>query len=142
MKKIFVTLTFGLFLSFVGYGQKIAASKVPAAVKASFNSAYPGITAKWEKEGSNYEVNFRKGGRAMSAVIEPSGSITETETTIGISELPSKVAAYITGHYPGKQIKEASKIIKADRSVNYEAEVNGKDVIFDANGKFIREAKD
>ena len=42
----------------------------------------------------------------------------------------------------GKNIKEGAKITKADGTVNYEAEVNGTDVIFDASGKFIKEAKD
>jgi hypothetical protein len=32
--------------------------------------------------------------------------------------------------------------VKANGEVNYEAEVPHKDVIFDANGKFIKEAKD
>jgi hypothetical protein len=142
MKKISMTIALGFSLAVVAYGQKISASKVPAAVKASFSKAYPGVAAKWEKEDGNYEVNFKSGGQSMSAVIEPNGSIIETETDIRIADLPTKVTAYITEHYPGKQIKEASKIIKADRSVNYEAAVNGKDVIFDANGKFIKEAKD
>lgn len=78
----------------------------------------------------------------MSAIIQPNGSIIETETDIKITDLPAKAASYVQEHYPGKPVKEASKIINADRSVNYEARVSGKDVIFDINGKFIKEAKD
>jgi len=137
-----MTLMLGFCLAIVTYGQKINASKVPATVKASFNSAYPGVMAKWEKEDGNYEVNFKKDGIAMSVVIQPNGSIIETESDTRITDLPAAIASYVGKHYPGKQIKEASKIINADRSVNYEARVNGKDLIFDANGKFIKEAKD
>lgn len=44
--------------------------------------------------------------------------------------------------YKGKTIKEGAKITTADGTVNYEAEVDGKDVIFDTNGKFLKEVKD
>ena len=124
------------------WAQKINALRVPEKVKTSFTKEYPGVAGKWEKEAGKYEVNFKKNGHTMSMTIEPNGSIVETETDILISELPAPAATYIKGHYPGKQIKEASRIINADRSVNYEARVNGKDLIFDTNGKFIKEAKD
>ena len=42
--------------------QKIAASKVPAAVKASFTKQYPGTTAKWEKEDGGFEAGFFETG--------------------------------------------------------------------------------
>jgi hypothetical protein len=45
-------------------------------------------------------------------------------------------------NYPGTKVEEAAKIVKANGDINYEAEVHHKDVIFDANGKFIKEAKD
>lgn len=142
MKKLLMMLVLGTSVAFVACGQKLAASKVPAAVKESFAKEYPGITPKWEKENGNYEVNFKKSGNSMSLLIAPNGSILETEIDIRIADLPPTVLAYIKEYYPGKTIKEAAKLTKADRSVNYEAEVNGKDVIFDANGKFIKEAKD
>ena len=142
MKKLMMMTVLGASLAFVACGQKLDASKVPAVVKASFAKEYPGISPKWEKENGNYEVNFKKDGNTMSLLIQPNGSIVETEMDIKIGDLPATVLAYVKEHYPGKNIKEAAKITKADRSVNYEAEVNGKDVIFDANGKFIKEAKD
>ena len=142
MKKLFIMTTMAASLVFAACGQKLDASKVPAPVKASFAKEYPGTTAKWEKEKGNYEVNFKKDGSDMSLLIQPNGSIVETETDIKITDLPATVLVYVKEHYPGKNIKEAAKITKADRSVNYEAEINGKDVIFDANGKFIKEAKD
>ncbi len=122
--------------------QKLDVAKVPSAVKTSFEKKYPGVAAKWEKENGNYEVNFKQEGTTMSVLIDPKGTIVETETDIKITELPVAVLSYIKEHYKGKTIKEGAKITKADGTVNYEAEVAGTDVIFDANGKFIREAKD
>lgn len=78
----------------------------------------------------------------MSAVIDKNGTIVETEADISITDLPKTVRDYMNKHYAGTKVKEAAKIVKANGEVNYEAEVNRKDVIFDANGKFIKEAKD
>ena len=78
----------------------------------------------------------------MSALIETNGNIVETETDIKTTDLLPDVLVYIKNHYPGKNIKEASKLVKADGSINFEAEVNGKNAIFDASGKFIKEAKE
>ena len=122
--------------------QKLDVAKVPAAVKNSFEKKYPGTAAKWEKEDGNYEVNFKQNGNNMSELISSDGTIMETEMDIKITELPSAILNYVKEHYKGKTIKEGAKITKADGTVNYEAEVAGKDVIFDADGKFIKELKD
>ena len=122
--------------------QKMDVAKVPAAVKNSFEKKYPGTAAKWEKEDGNYEVNFKQNGNSMSELISTDGTIMETEMDIKITELPPTAVNYVKEHYKGKTIKEASKITKGDGTVNYEAAVAGKDVIFDANGKFIKESKD
>ena len=129
-------------IGFAACAQKLDASKVPASVKAAFAKQYPGVTAKWEKEDGNYEVNFKQNGNTMSVLYEANGTMKESEMDIKVSDLPATVQAYVKEHYKGKVVKEAAKITKANGTVNYEAEVNGKDVIFDANGKFIKEAKD
>jgi len=122
--------------------QKLDASKVPAPVKATFAKQYPGVTPKWEMEDGKYEASFKKGTDAVSAMYEANGTFTESEVDIKVAALPAAVLAYVKEHYKGKTIKEGAKITKADGTVNYEAEVNGKDVIFDMNGKFLKEMKD
>lgn len=132
----------GVSIAFSACAQKLAASKVPAAVKASYSKQFPGTEATWEKEGDKYEAGFKKDGSTMSALFEANGTMTESEMGIKVADLPATVLAYVKEHYKGKNIKESAKITKADGTVNYEAEVNGTDVIFDASGKFIKEAKD
>lgn len=132
----------GFLFTFTACGQKTDASKVPAAVKASFAKKFPGVTVRWEKENNQYEAGFKQNGKTMSALFETNGTLTETEMDIKASSLPAAVLSYIKEHYNGKVIKEAAKITKADGTVNYEAEVSGKDVIFDSNGKFLKEVKD
>lgn len=129
-------------LMFAANAQKLDASKVPTNVKASFAKQYPGAVAKWEKEAGKYEVNFKQNGNTMSALYESNGSLAETEMDIRVADLPATVQAYVKEHYKGKSVKEAAKITKADGTINYEAEVNGKDVIFDGAGKFLKEVKD
>jgi hypothetical protein len=142
MKKLLVFLAIGASCSIAATAQQLKESEVPSAAKSAFQKQYPNTTAKWEKEKGNYEVNFKKEGKSMSAVINEAGTITETETDIAVNALPQAVQSYLKTHYKGAKIKEAAKIEKANGEVNYEAEVNGKDVMFDSNGKFIEEAKD
>jgi Putative beta-lactamase-inhibitor-like, PepSY-like len=141
MKNLFFILTMAL-CSLIAGGQKLKESQVPAAVKSAFTAKYPATTGKWEKEDDNYEVNFSGQGKAMSAVIDKTGTILETETAITVRELPASAAAYVKQHYNAAKIKEASKIVKANGETIYEALVNGKDILFDMNGIFLREDKD
>lgn len=122
--------------------QKLNESQIPAAVKSAFEKKYPGLKASWDKEDANYEANFKDNGKTMSAVIDKNGTIVETETDIPVTDLPKAVQDYVKKNYPGAKIGEAARIAKSNGDVNYEAEVNGKDVVFDVNGKFIKETKD
>ena len=142
MKKNLLS-TFVVFLfTITVYSQKLDDRQVPAATIMAFQKGYPGIKGKWEKENGNYEVNFIKGGQIISAVIDTTGSILETETEIAVNHLPASVALYIKEHYKGAKIKKAARIVKADGQIEYEAEVKKMDVLFDPNGKFLREEKD
>jgi len=142
MKKHFIMATAIALITLSACAQKIKETQVPTAVKAGFQKQYPNIKASWDKEGANYEANFKKDGKEMSAVIEKNGTIVETETMIAVSELPQMVKAYMKEHYGSMKIKEAAKIVKANGEVNYEAEISHKDVVFDGNGKFIKEEKE
>lgn len=143
MKKVSMIAVMLLFISLGIYAQRIEAAKVPEPIKAAFAKAFPnasGVT--WEMEKGNYEAGFKKDGKVMAALFEPSGIMKESETTIEVASLPASVLTYVKEHYKGKQIKEGAKIVKSTGEINYEAEVDGKDVIFDASGKFLREEAD
>ena len=131
-----------LGINIAASAQNIQAAKVPAKVKTTFAKQYPGTAVKWEKENNKYEASFSKDGNVMSALYEANGTMTESEKDIKVTSLPATVLAYVKANYKGKTIKEAAIITKADGTVTYEAQVSGKDLIFDANGKFIKEMKD
>ena len=130
-------------LAIPGLAQKAATPSVPADAKAAFEKAYPGATkVKWSREKEDFEVNFLLAAKEMAAVYAGNGVLKETEETIAVKNLPQPVLAYIKQHYSKAVIKEAAKITKADGTINFEAEVNHTDLIFDTNGNFIREEKD
>lgn len=124
------------------FGQKLKESQVPAPARNTFKKNYAGTKGSWDKEGANYEVNFKQDGKSMSALIDANGTIIETETDIDIDDLPQAAKTYMQKHYAGVKIKEAARIVKTGGEINYEAEVNKKDVVFDANGNFLKEVND
>src|SRR5690349_1457446 len=133
MKKLLFFVMAAGMIATCACAQKLKESQVPVAAKAAFEKKYPGLKGGWDKEGANYEVNFKQSGTPMSAVIDNNGTIVETETGIHVSDLPKAVHDYMKRHYAGLKIHEPAKIVKSNGDVNYEAEVNHKDVIFDAN---------
>ena len=115
------------------------AQSIPAAAKAAFTKLHPQATGmKWDKEDGDYEVSFNENGKAMSAVMDAKGTLKETETDIAVSELPATIRAYVARQMPGKKIREAAIIVDANGTKKYEAEVGGKDLLFDMNGKPLK----
>ena len=121
--------------------QKLIAGKVPAEVKESFKKEFPAVTdVKWEMEKKSvYEASFKMDGKSMSANFSEKGEWQETETDVKVAELPKAATDYIAQHYKGAKIREAAMIKKPGGITRYEAEVNGKDLIFDEKGNFVAE---
>lgn len=142
MKKIVFLLAAVASVSFAN-AQKIQEKDVPAPVKAGLQKQFPNAqNIKWEKEKGNYEAGFKVKQADYSVLVGASGNIMETEAPIANDALPASVKEYVSKHYPDKKIKEAAKITDAKGVLTYEAEVNGKDLIFDDSGKFLKEVKD
>jgi Putative beta-lactamase-inhibitor-like, PepSY-like len=120
-----------------------AAQTIPAEVKTAFAKSFPNTTVKkWDKEDGNYEATFSKDGKTMSATFDAKGNWIETETDIKVSELPASVISYINANYKGATVKEAAIISNPESKKLYEAEVKGKGLLFDEQGKFLKEEKD
>lgn len=123
------------FMAPASYAQKVNAGKVPAAVKAAFAKNHPGLAkVSWEMEKTDFEAGFILNGKETSEVYAASGALLETEVEIKATELPDAVKAKLKG----QKIAEAAKITKANGTVVYEAEVKGKDLLFDAQGNAIK----
>ena len=108
-------------------------TSIPAKVTTAFAKEYVNIpNVQWDKEGQQYEASFKKDGHDMSVVYSDDGIKKMEEVAIAIDELPAAAQKYAAAK---GVIKDAAKITKADKSIQYEAEVNGKDLLFDEQGK-------
>ncbi|MBD3749546.1 MAG: hypothetical protein IE931_08625 [Sphingobacteriales bacterium] len=121
-----------------------AQSNIPDAVKAALTKAYPTVKSiHWDEENGNYEAGFKANGKEMSVLLDAKGSILETETAISVKELPSGVSSYLKSKFgEGYKISESAMIVKANGHKTFEAEVKGKDYLFDTAGKFIKSVKE
>ncbi len=134
-----LSIAAGIILtSLVSCAQKVKEKDVPENVKMSLQKAHPEAKkVTWEKEDANYEAGFETKDGEYSIVIDGAGNILETEVEIAAAALPETTKAYIAKQYSGEKIKEAARITDAKGIVTYEAEVKGKDLIFDSAGNFV-----
>lgn len=99
---------------------------------------YPQVkNPKWEREGGNFEGNWKAHGMDHSADFTPQGAFAGSETDIPVAKLPAKVKAYVAHHYHAR-ITEASVNKDAQGNLQYEADLKGKSVLFDSNGNFLK----
>lgn len=158
MKTIVVAIVL-IFSVHTVNAQKLKAAEVPESVKNGFSKKFPNVKdVDWEKEDANYEAGFetisvnmdnpkaKAKKRESSVTLDASGNILEIETELAIADLPKAISEYITKNHPGFKIEEASKMTDNKDVITYEAEVEkGKeefDLIFDANGGFIKKGEE
>lgn len=138
MKKL-ILMSIAIFTMNQTFAQKIKYARVPAVIKKAFVALYPTAKAsEWELEDENYETKFTLNDVEQSALFDKTGKLVETEVEIMIGELPKQAAEYLAKKQPNEKIKKASKITDANGVVTFEAEVNGKDILFGVDGKFIK----
>lgn len=140
MKKNLFAIITAVFIINGCYAQDLKSANVPAVVKSSLVKKYPEAKGvSWEKENGNYEANWGgKSGEDNSVMFTPSGNFIEIVKAIPVSKLPQSVAPYIKVHYNNAKINEAGLVTDAAGKVTYEAEIKGKDLIFDENGNFVK----
>ncbi|TKB97587.1 PepSY-like domain-containing protein [Pedobacter cryophilus] len=139
MKKT-TLIIFGLLTTTGLLAQTKPNKNIPAVVQNAFTKQYPTVkSVKWDKEETDFEASFDLNGLDNSALFDAKGNLLETETEI--KELPKEILAYIKAKYPNQKITESAKITNAKGQVSYEAEIKGKDLIFDSKGAFLKEIK-
>jgi hypothetical protein len=140
MKKIILSAFVLSTLCSDAMAQDIKPKDVPAAVKDALTKKYPNATKiSWEKEKGNYEANWGgKSGEDTSVQFTPTGAFVEEVKAIPVSQLPTTVSTYVKANYNGAKIKEAGKVTDAAGNQFFEAEIKGKDWIFNENGKFLK----
>ncbi len=115
---------------------------VPELVKNEHMKRYPESKSQhiaWETENGNYEANWGgQDGEANSVTYTPSGIFVEIVKAIPLNQLPQSANNYINQHYKTAKFGDIGKVLDAKGKTFYEVEINGKDVIFDVNGNFVK----
>ena len=139
-KQILIITAAALLISVATMAQHVKSSAVPAPVTKGLMAKYPAATkVTWEKEKGNYEANWGgRSGEDMSVTFSPAGTFIEQVEAISVSSLPAAVAVYVKQHYKSAKISEAGKVTDAKGTKMFEAEVKGKDLVFDESGNFIK----
>jgi hypothetical protein len=140
MKKIILSTLMLMAVSVIAIAQNVKSGAVTDAAKAALLKKSPEATkVTWEKEKGNFEANWGgKSGEDMSVMFTPDGTFVEQVVAISPKELPAGVAVYVKQHYKGAKIAEAGKVTDAKGATMYEAEVHGKDLLFDEKGSFLK----
>lgn len=143
MKNIFLAIAFAISATaFTQSENKQNKINVPKIVTETFQKEFHYKNEKWGMEDGDYEAEFKINGADASAVYDKKGHRKALEVAIKTSELPEAVLDYLKKNYPKNKITESAKITDDKNVITYEAEIgkDGKsyDVLFEANGKFIK----
>ncbi|GGB01499.1 MULTISPECIES: PepSY-like domain-containing protein [Mucilaginibacter] len=140
MKKAILLIITAALLGTGAVVKATGSLEVPVAVKQSLAKKYPNATkVTWEKEKGNYEANWGgKSGEDTSVTFTPKGEFVEEGDAIPVNQLPPAVFEYVKTNYKGTKIKEAGRVTNAAGKKMFEAEIKGKDLLFDQKGKFIK----
>ncbi len=148
MKKLLIGFTVVLLTSFSVMAQK-APRGVPAVVLNAFQQQFPKARqVEWERrKDGTFEVEFNVGlvGRDQKAFISPDGNVLKHEEELSSSSLPDAVKKQIKTEFDGYRIDEVKKIEEAGKityAVDLESRYGDLKVLFDTDGKILKERMD
>lgn len=139
MKTAIWILAFVLATAGPAMAQQVNEGDVPAEVKSTFTTLYPGNKAeKWEMKNGNYEAKLANDTNDLCVRIDRGGALIETEAKTRVSALPALALTYVIQNYPSLKISEARIITGQGGRITYKAQVGQTDLYFDNMGSFIR----
>lgn len=119
--------------------------EAPASIQNAFKKLHPEATIlQWNDESPVWEAKYKEGNEKGAVSFDANGEVTETELVIDEIQLPNSpsIPEYVKANYPGEKIKGCEKITLASGTVTYEIQITGKELVFDAEGKFLEEEED
>ena len=118
-------------------------SKVPEAVKMTFQKKYPGENdPDWKQDDHGYwESHFKIDGEKYRADFNADGSWVETENDIKTKNLPQAIKKVIAEKYSEYEISEVEHVDSAEKGIFYDVEFKqkgkNKDVEFREDGTIL-----
>ena len=106
---------------------------VPANVASSFGMNYSGVTGtKWEGNNDVYRSSFQQGGKDMSVIYDKEGKVREVRTGMAVTDMPASIQTALNGQNVTKPYE-----VTVGKSTYYATQVNGKEVLYDSQGKSL-----
>ncbi|MCW2118254.1 hypothetical protein [Flavobacterium sp. 7A] len=143
MKNLILLLT--VLFAFTACKQSSTSREVPENIKMAFVKSHPyAIILKWNDEPPFWEVKYKESTEKGAVSYDENAVITETELVITKDLLPNgaTIPNYIKANYPKEKMQGYEKITTASGTITYEIQIPGKEIVFDANGKYLLEEKD
>jgi hypothetical protein len=140
MKSLVLLIAIAAIFSFNARGQ--AKEAVPENVKSAFSQKFPDATnVKWDKENATeWEAEFKIGGKKYSANFDNMGTWMETEYEINADEIPAAVKTTLDKDFTGYKIEE-SEVSETAKGKLYEFELEkaGEEIeaAIDMSGKIV-----
>lgn len=102
--------------------------RLPSAIRASFEKAYPRATIKHvglEKDAGAtvYEVESLDGTTKRDILYRPDGTVVEVEETLGESDVPGAVLEAAKSRYPKGKVQSIERITRRDAPLAYELHI-------------------
>ena len=137
MKKLVIAIS---CIALIGLTSCKGSKTAPQNFQTGLSKLFPGVSnVDWdnEKDGT-WEAEFVKNGIKTSVSFNQDGILKEVEEEIELSQFPTAAQNYLKSNFPNKKIKDISKMTDSKGVVTYEAEVDDQDLIFDAQGNFLK----
>lgn len=126
--------------------KKLPPKKLPVAVKAAFQKAYPaakikGASTEVENGKIVYEVESVDGKLSRDLLFSEDGTVIEIEESVPLKALPDDVSKTLKSETGKGKVQKAEKLTKGG-TIQYEFVIrSGRDrreVIIDASGKVVK----
>jgi hypothetical protein len=119
--------------------QNLPIAQVPTIVTSTLLQFYPNATnIVWQDDQGYYTAAFQNNNAATKLLLDLKGNLVQTSVHISSSVLPASATQYISVNYSGHTVTDAEKLTTFNHSTRYEAVVDGKDLVFDGSGGFLR----
>ncbi len=122
--------------------QRLEIREVPEAVMIAFRKANPGVgNPQWRKEKGCYQAKCMVNKTPRTFTYTKSGTPVVKDAKAAMEALPGAIREYLDKNHRGAVVDKVLRIINPKGTVNYAVEINGTDLIFDANGKYLKTQK-
>lgn len=112
---------------------------VPVEARQALLTIFPNSSyIEWEKQGNEYEAEFKVDTVAYAALFNGSGKLLKYKHAIPAAELSGEVTATIRQNFSGYKVEDPEKLLK-DGSTFYQVELETttkeEKLVFLANGQ-------